>query len=151
MVSFCSVHLTLEENACSRAGLMSSLSFHCSDCSESTPLETSAKVINRGKSFDVNQRAVYHSIGTGSGYERLSSFCGIMTMPCMSKAAYYKQVEQILVAIPGGTHANHSFSLKDRKRLQKADGQATAKETPRATASASSLRGGLAGDGRSHI
>ena len=57
------------------------------------------------------------------------------------------------LAIPGGTHTKHSFSLKDRKRLQKADRQATAREeaTPRATASASSSRGGLAGEGRSHI
>lgn len=35
---------------------------------------------------------------TGSGYEGLSSFCGIMNMPCMAKAAYYKQVEKILEA-----------------------------------------------------
>lgn len=34
-------------------------------------------------------------------------------------------------AIPGGTHTKHSFSLKDRKRLQKADRQATAKEKKR--------------------
>lgn len=107
---------------------MSSLSFHCSDCSESTPLETSAKVTNRGKSFDVNRREGYHSMGTGSGYEGLSSFFEIMTTPCMSKAAYYKQLEHILEAIPGGTHTKHPFSLKDRKRLQKADRQATGKE-----------------------
>ena len=41
------------------------------------------------------------------------------------------------LAIPGGTHTKHSFSLKDRKQLQKADRQRE-EATQRATASASS-------------
>ena len=32
------------------------------------------------------------------------------------------------LSVPGGTHTSHAFRLKDNKRLQKADNQATAKE-----------------------
>lgn len=60
------------------------------------PLHTLINISTRGKSFDVNRRAVYHSIETGSGYEGRSSFCSFMNMPCLSKSAYYKQVETIL-------------------------------------------------------
>lgn len=35
------------------------------------------------------------------------------------------------LSIPGGTHTSHAFSLKDRKRLAKADSQATVKEKKR--------------------
>jgi hypothetical protein len=35
-------------------------------------------------------------VETGSGYEGLASFCSIFNMPCMSKPAYYKQVEGIM-------------------------------------------------------
>ena len=41
---------------------------------------------------------MYHSLETGGGYESLSSFCGIMNMPCISKQAYYNQVNIILEA-----------------------------------------------------
>ena len=95
---FFSANLTLEEDYSSRAGLMSCLSIHCSDCNESSPLETSVKITKRGKSFDVNRRAVYHSMETGTGYEGLDSLCAIMNMPCLSRGAYYKQVERILEA-----------------------------------------------------
>ena len=47
-------------------------------------------------SYDVNRRAVYHSLETGGGYESLASFCSIMNMPCISKPAYQKQLETIL-------------------------------------------------------
>lgn len=60
---------------------MSDLSIHCNSCDESTPWQTSPNLAKKGKSFDVNRRAVYHSIETGSGYEGLSSFCAIMNMP----------------------------------------------------------------------
>ncbi|PFX11246.1 hypothetical protein AWC38_SpisGene25147 [Stylophora pistillata] len=91
--------LTIEENTASRYGLMSDLSIHCNSCDESTPWQTSPNLAKKGKSFDVNRRAVYHSIETGSGYEGLSSFCAIMNMPCLSRAAYYKQVDVILEAL----------------------------------------------------
>ena len=41
---------------------------------------------------------MYHSLETGGGYEGLSAFCSIMNMPCISKTAYYKQLEIILEA-----------------------------------------------------
>ena len=50
----------------------------------------------RGKSFDVNKRAVCHSLESGTGCEGLASFCGNMNMPCMSTSFYYKQVDSIL-------------------------------------------------------
>ena len=78
---------------------MSDLSINCSACNESTPWQTSPNIAKKGKSFDVNWRAVYNSIETGSGYEGLSSFCAIMNMPCLSRAAYYKQVDVILEAL----------------------------------------------------
>lgn len=53
----------------------------------------------RGKSYDINRRAVYHAIESGCGYEGLAAFCSIMNMPCLSKPAYYKQVDNILEAL----------------------------------------------------
>ncbi|CAB4030044.1 Hypothetical predicted protein [Paramuricea clavata] len=91
-------HLNLKENSSMRSGLMSDLSAECSSCSEATSLKTSSSVTNQGQSFDVNRRAVYHSLETGGGYEGLVSFCSIMNMPCISSAAYYKLVDTILVA-----------------------------------------------------
>ena len=93
----------LEENASGRAGLMSELSLNCDACDESTTLQTSTNITKRGKSFDVNRRAAYHSIETGIGYEGLASFCGIMNMPCLSTRAYYKQVDNILEALEDET------------------------------------------------
>ena len=91
-----SANLTLEERASSRAGLMSNLSLNCSACKESSQLLTSGNITKRGKSYDVNRRAVYHSLESGTGYEGLASFCGVMNMPCISTRAYYKQVDSIL-------------------------------------------------------
>ena len=62
-------------------------------------LSTSKSVTQRGTSYDINRRAVYHAIETGSGYEGLAAFCSIMNMPCLTKAAYHKQVENILEAL----------------------------------------------------
>lgn len=75
---------------------MADLSVECSSCLEATPLKTSARITKRGQSFDVNRRAVYHSLETEGGYEGLVSFCSIMNMPCLSLPAYYKQVDTIL-------------------------------------------------------
>ena len=91
--------LTVKENTSGRNGLMADLSVECSSCYESTPLKTSATITKRGQSFDVNCRAVCHSLETGGGYEGLVSFCSIMNMPCLSQPAYYKQVDTILEAL----------------------------------------------------
>ena len=97
--SFIAGTLILQDDKTRRAGLMSELSLECNTCHESTPLSTSKSVTQRGTSYDINRRAVYHAIETGSGYEGLSAFCSIMNMPCLTKAAYYKQVENILEAL----------------------------------------------------
>ena len=58
-------------------------------------------------SYDVNQRAVYHSLETGGSYEGLASLCSIMNMPCISKFTYQKQVVailEILVSTQGEHH-----------------------------------------------
>ena len=77
---------------------MSDFTIGCSACDNSTRMQTSASTVSKGRSFDVNRRVVYHSLETGGGYEALSSFCSVMNMPCMSKQAYYKQVDIILGA-----------------------------------------------------
>lgn len=78
---------------------MSKFTIFCSSCNAETTMVTSSSVADRGTSNDVNRRAVYHSIETGNGYEGLASFCSIMNMPCLSKPAYYKQLDNILVAL----------------------------------------------------
>ena len=97
--SFIAGTLILQDDKTRRAGLMSELSLECNTCHESSPLSTSKSVTQRGTSYDINRRAVYHAIETGSGYEGLAAFCSIMNMPCLTKAAYYKQVENILEAL----------------------------------------------------
>ena len=89
-----SANITLQETESGRAGLKSDLSLICSGFDERTLLQTSANITKRGKSFDVNKRAVFHSLESGTGYEGLASFCGIMNMPCMSTSAYYQTGRQ---------------------------------------------------------
>ena len=95
---FCLGILTLDDTT-KRQGLMSELSLQCNTCHESTPLLTSTSVTQRGRSYDINCQAVYHAIETGSGYEGLATFCSIMNMPCLTKTAYYKQVDNVLEAL----------------------------------------------------
>lgn len=85
---------------------MSQFSLQCSSCQESSPLLTSTSVTKRGKPYDINRWAVYHAIESGSGYEGLATFCGTMNMPCLSKAAYYKQVDNILEALKDEARAD---------------------------------------------
>lgn len=49
---------------------------------------------------------MYHAIESGSGYEGLATFYGIMNMPCLSKPAYYKQVDNILEALKDEARAD---------------------------------------------
>ena len=78
---------------------MSQFSRQYSSCEESSSLPTSSGVTQRGKSYDINRRVVYRAIESGSGYEGLATFFGIMNMPCLSKPAYYKQLDKILEAL----------------------------------------------------
>ena len=89
----------MKENPSGRNGLMANLSVECNTCPNATPLKTSSTITKRGQSFDVNRRAVYHSLETGGGYEGLVTFCSIMNMPCLSEPAYYKQVDTIVQAL----------------------------------------------------
>ena len=82
-----------------RTGLKSVLTLECSACDHSNSFATSTNAINQGKSQDVNRRAVYYSIESGSGYEGLASLCSVFNMPYISKPAYYKQVETIMGAL----------------------------------------------------
>ena len=41
---------------------MSELSLQCNTCHESTPLQTSTSVTQRGTSYDINRRAVYQKL-----------------------------------------------------------------------------------------
>ncbi|XP_032225581.2 uncharacterized protein LOC125561399 [Nematostella vectensis] len=90
--------LEIKETTSARAGLKSSFEVKCSSCHETETLTTSSQIHQRGKSFDVNRRVVYHSLESGNGYEGLASFCRVMNMPCVSKAAYYKQLDIIVNA-----------------------------------------------------
>lgn len=92
-------HLTLKENPSMRNGLMSDRFVdQCSSWSQATALKTSSSVTNQRQSFDVNRRAVYHSLETGGGYDRPGAFCSIMNIPCIPPVAYYKLVDTILLA-----------------------------------------------------
>ncbi|CAB3985322.1 Hypothetical predicted protein [Paramuricea clavata] len=93
------VVLLLKEKSAQRYGLKSEISVSCNSCHKETSLVTSGSVAERGTSYDVNRRAVYHSIETGSGYEGLASFCSIMNMPCISKPAYQQQIKTILLSL----------------------------------------------------
>jgi hypothetical protein len=88
--------MNIEEVAEKRAGLMSEFALECNSCNEASNFSTSINAASQGRSHDINRRAVYHSVDTGSGYEGLASFCSIFNMPCISKPAYYKQVENIM-------------------------------------------------------
>lgn len=92
-------NITVKEIASQRAGLMSQLLFGCTACHEETIVSTSPSVTSRGTSCGVNRRIVYQAIETGTGYEGMATFCSMMNMPCLSKAAYHKQVENIQVAL----------------------------------------------------
>ena len=48
---------------------MTELCLQCNTCQESMPFLTSTSVTQRGTSYDINRRAVYHAIETGGAYE----------------------------------------------------------------------------------
>ena len=118
---FISGKLSLSENANGRAGLMSDFVVECSECQTSTNMSTSRTTTDKGRSFDVNRRAMYHALETGGGYESLFSFCSIMNMPCMSKQAYYNQVDIILEAQEAEAEAELLKAGEKLKKLHKQD------------------------------
>ena len=108
--------LILKENSSGRNGLMADLSVECSSCLEAKPLKTSDTITKKGQSFDVNRRAVYHSLETEGGYEGLVTFCSIMNMP---------------YSIPAGEHTHKASEERDKRRLRKSDLQTSVKEKKR--------------------
>jgi hypothetical protein len=105
-----------------KSGLKSDLSLQCNKCDESFQFQTSSNITPKGKSFDVNRRAVYYAVESGCGFEGLQSFCSMMNMPCMTKGAYYKQLDIVLSAVS---------AVKDKKRVRKSDKAATEKDKKR--------------------
>ena len=58
--------------------------------------------------------------------------CAAASAVChFHRGAESRKIIMEKLCIPGGTHTSHAFGLKDRKRLQKADIQATEKEKKR--------------------
>ena len=91
----------MNEDVSRKAEFVADLNLECTKCNQTTAIMTSTSVTERGTSWDVNRRTVYHSVETGGGYEGLASFCSIMNMPCMTKTAYYnyKQLDNVFDAV----------------------------------------------------
>ena len=62
-------------------------------------MATSGNSSTKGVSYDVNRRLVYNTIELGFGYEGLATLSSIMKMPCLTKGAYYKQLESIVAVL----------------------------------------------------
>jgi hypothetical protein len=75
---------------------MSEFALGCDSCNESSSFTTLVNAATQGRSQDINRRAVYHSVETGSDYDGLASCCSIFNMPCISRSVNYKQVEGIM-------------------------------------------------------
>ena len=90
----------------------------CSSCHKETSLPTSTSVADRGISYDVNRRAVYHFIETGSGYEGLVTCCSAMNRPCISKLAYHQQMESILVLLEEEATAEMKNAGRELRELE---------------------------------
>ena len=65
-------HLDVKEDSTCKSGLATVLQLKCSSCDQTTPIQTSNSVTQRGTSYDVNRRAVLHAVETGVGYEGLT-------------------------------------------------------------------------------
>ncbi len=62
-------------------------------------MSTSGNASTKGVSYDVNRRLAYTTIEFECGYERLATLLSIMNMPCLTKGAYYKQLESIMAVL----------------------------------------------------
>ena len=61
--------MTLQDVPDKRSCLMSEFALGCDSCNESSSFTTLVNAATRGRSLDINRRAVYHSVETGSDYE----------------------------------------------------------------------------------
>ena len=83
-------HLILKEEYAKRFGLMSSLYMECSRCHKKTFLPTSNNICTgRGKSYDVNKRAVHCALQLGIGFAGLETFCSTLNLPCLAETSYH--------------------------------------------------------------
>ena len=73
--------LELWEDERHRYGLYSCLYLECSSCVAIFPLPTSSLRHTRGKSYEVNRRAVFATTTIGVTHEMLARFCALMNMP----------------------------------------------------------------------
>ena len=82
-----------------QTGFSSRLSTKCSSCQNIDMMATSGNSSTKGVSYDINRRLVYTTTELGCGYERLATLSSIMNMPCLTKGAYYKQLESIMAVL----------------------------------------------------
>ena len=103
----------------------------CSNCKKRTFLPTSKNITDKGKSYDINRRAVFASLELGIGFNGSETFCAHLDLKCLGDKSYYKQLDTILNIIEKDTlEEMKSACLRLRKVLQK-DDQNVADETVR--------------------
>ena len=83
--------LLLREDYEERYGLKSSLYVECSNCKlkKRTFLPTSKNITDKGKSYDINRRAVFTSLELGIGFNGLETFCAHLDLKCLGDKSYY--------------------------------------------------------------
>ena len=86
--------MILDEEEDRRQGLMSRLTVECSTCDNVEVLDTSASVSQRGTLIDDLCTVLTKWVVATKDW-----LCSIMNMPCMSKTAYYKQLESIILVL----------------------------------------------------
>lgn len=129
LVSFCSAHLTLEENVYRRC-FWSSYIQHLT-LSDSKLLERCVRGATQNPNEAINSLVWVHSPKHKHHGVKIIRFAAASGVCHFHGGALSRNRVMERLAIPGGTHTKHSFSLKDRKRLQKADRQAPAKDKKR--------------------
>ena len=120
--------LLLREHCKERYSLKSSLYVECCDCKKRTFLPTSKNITDKGKSYDINRRAVFASLELGIGFNGLETFCTQLDLKCLGDKSYYKQLDttSILNIIEQDTlEEMKSAGLRLPKVLQKDDQNVT--------------------------
>ena len=87
--------LYLREDYQEKFGLKSSLYLECSNCKRRSFIPTSG-IVNNGRSFDVNRRAVYSALDSGIGFSGLEKFTTIFNAEGLAKSSYCEQVDNIV-------------------------------------------------------
>ena len=95
--------LLLREYYKERYRLKSSLCVECSSCKKRAFLPTSKNITDKGKSYDINRRAVFASLELSIGFNGLETFCAHLDLKCLGDISYYKQLKTILNIIEKDT------------------------------------------------